>query len=64
MEGSLKGYGGVIMEIILGIISLFVFYAIIQTAIDRSINTKILKENYKILAEIRDILKNQDKNSQ
>lgn len=45
--------------LILIIILLFCSYCIIQTAIDKSINTKLLKENNKILTEIRDLLKEQ-----
>ncbi|ACD53799.1 hypothetical protein [Clostridium botulinum] len=37
-------------------------YVIIKLTIDRSINTKILKENLKVLIEIRELLKKQDKN--
>lgn len=47
-----------IIEILIG---LFVAYILIQTAIDKSINTKFLKENYKTLVEIRDLLKEQNK---
>lgn len=47
--------------IILILIGLIGFYIVIQTAIDRSINTEILKENNKILVEIRDLLKDQNK---
>ncbi|GAA0077666.1 hypothetical protein UT300005_20440 [Clostridium sp. CTA-5] len=50
------------MEFILIIILLLFLYLIIQFAIDRSINTKILKENLKVLREIRELLKKQDKN--
>lgn len=46
--------------LVLIIILLFCSYIIIQTAIDKFINTKLLKENTKILAEIRDLLKNQN----
>lgn len=46
--------------LVLIIILLFCSYIIIQTAIDKSINTKLLKENTKILAEIRDLLKEQN----
>jgi len=45
--------------ILLIIILLFCSYIIIQLAIDKSINTKLLKENNKILIEIRDLLKEQ-----
>lgn len=50
------------MEFILLIITVIFSYIIIQLAIDRSINTKILKENLKVLVEIRELLKKQDKN--
>lgn len=50
------------MEFILIIIIVLFSYIIIQLAIDRSTNTKILKENLKILVEIRELLKKQDKN--
>ncbi|AIY78903.1 hypothetical protein U728_986 [Clostridium botulinum 202F] len=43
------------------IIIIVLSYVIIQLAIDRSINTKILKENLKVLIEIRELLKKQDK---
>ncbi|WP_297426556.1 hypothetical protein [Clostridium sp.] len=49
------------MEFILIIILALFSYIIIQLAIDRSTNTKILKENLKVLAEIRELLKKQDK---
>lgn len=51
------------MEIIYMIMIAVFFYFVIQFAIDRSINTKILKENLEVLVEIRDLLKKQDKNS-
>lgn len=51
--------GGMDKLLILIIILLFCSYFIIQTAIDKSINTKLLKENNKILTEIRDLLKEQ-----
>ncbi|WP_199774805.1 MULTISPECIES: hypothetical protein [Clostridium] len=50
------------MEFIFMIITVLLLYVIIQLAIDRSINTKILKENLKVLVEIRELLKKQDKN--
>lgn len=50
------------MEFILIIIIVLFSYIIIQLAIDRSTNTKILKENLKVLVEIRELLKKQDKN--
>jgi hypothetical protein len=46
------------MELLFILIGLGILYVIIQAAIDYSINTKIQKENYKILVEIREILKN------
>ncbi|EHI99532.1 hypothetical protein CDLVIII_2941 [Clostridium sp. DL-VIII] len=49
------------MEFILIIIIVLFSYIIIQLAIDRSTNTKILKENLKVLVEIRELLKKQDK---
>ncbi|UZP02171.1 hypothetical protein JW813_10595 [Clostridium botulinum] len=49
------------MDFITIIIIVLLFYAIIQLAIDRSINTKILKENLKVLIEIRELLKKKDK---
>ncbi len=53
--------GGDIMGFIFIIIIVLLSYVIIQLAIDRSINTKILKENLKVLIEIRELLKKQDK---
>lgn len=50
------------MEWLLIILIVLISYVVIQVAIDRSINTKLLKENYKILVEIRDLLKAQSKN--
>ncbi|WP_252247012.1 hypothetical protein [Clostridium sp. ZBS4] len=50
------------MEFIFMIITVLLLYVIIQLAIDRSINTKILKENLKVLVETRELLKKQDKN--
>lgn len=50
------------MEFIPIIIVVLFAYFIIQLAIDRSINTKILKENLKVLVEIKELLKNEDKN--
>lgn len=52
------------MEILFGIIGIFISYAIIQTAIDHSENTKLLKENHKVLVEIRELLKKQNESSQ
>jgi len=39
-----------------------IFYVVIQVAIDRSVNTTLLKENLKVLVEIRELLKKQNKN--
>lgn len=50
------------MEFIPIILIVLFSYVIIQAAIDRSVNTKLLKENLKVLVEIRDLLKKQDKN--
>ena len=44
------------------VILIIVSYIVIQVAIDRSINTKLLKENLNVLVEIRDLLKEQNKN--
>lgn len=50
------------IEIILyAVILLGIIYSIIQTAIDKSLNTKLLKENHKVLIEIRELLKNKIK---
>lgn len=49
------------MEILIIILGLFALYILIQIAIDRSINTTLLKENNKILREIRDLLKDINK---
>jgi hypothetical protein len=46
------------MNIIIIIVELVAVYIIIQLAIDRSLNTKLLKENLKVLIEIRELLKN------
>lgn len=45
------------MQIIILIISIFILYVVIQVAIDRSITNKIMRENNKLLIEIRDLLK-------
>ncbi|WP_192875413.1 hypothetical protein [Clostridium taeniosporum] len=45
------------MEIFIIILGLLALYIVIQVAIDRSINTALLKENNKLLREIRDLLK-------
>ena len=44
------------------IANFYLTQTIIQLAIDMSINTKILKENLKVLVEIKELLKNEDKN--
>jgi Ca2+/Na+ antiporter len=51
------------MWIMIILFCLFILYLIILFAIDSSQNTKLLKENYKVLIEIRELLKNQNKNS-
>ena len=38
-------------------VNLFILYAIIKSAIDNSFMHKLQKENYKLLVEIRDLLK-------
>ncbi|AQR94876.1 hypothetical protein CLSAP_21900 [Clostridium saccharoperbutylacetonicum] len=50
------------MNILIFLIILLILasYIIIQMAIDKSINTKLLKENTKLLVEIRDLLKEQN----
>ena len=50
------------MELLLLISILLFSYVVIQLAIDRSINTKLLKENYKVLVEIRQLLKDKNEN--
>jgi len=50
------------MELIGIILIILISYIVIQVAIDRSINTKLLKENLKVLVEIRDLIKKQNKN--
>jgi hypothetical protein len=50
------------MEWIIVILLIIVSYIVIQVAIDRSINTKLLKENLNVLVEIRNLLKEQNKN--
>lgn len=45
------------------IVGLIVLYIIIQIAIDNSLTTKLLKENYKVLIEIRELLKKNNNNS-
>lgn len=50
------------MEWIIIILLIIVSYIVIQVAIDRSINTKLLKENLNVLVEIRNLLKEQNKN--
>jgi len=50
------------MEWLLIILTVLISYVVIQVAIDKSLNTKFLKENYKVLVEIKELLKNQNKN--
>jgi len=50
------------MEWMIVILLIIVSYIVIQVAIDRSINTKLLKENLNVLVEIRNLLKEQNKN--
>lgn len=50
------------MEWIGIILIILISYIVIQIAIDRSINTKLLKGNLKVLVEIRDLIKKQNKN--
>lgn len=50
------------MDILTMILIAFISYFIIQVAIDRSINAKLNKESYKVLVEIRELLKEQNKN--
>ena len=50
------------MEWLTMIPTVWISYVIIQVAIDRSVNTKLLKENHKVLVEIRELLKQQNKN--
>lgn len=45
------------MDILIIILGLGILYVIIQLAIDRSINTAMLKENNKQLNEIKELLK-------
>lgn len=45
------------MDILIIILVLGILYVIIQLAIDRSINTAMLKENNKQLKEIKELLK-------
>lgn len=54
--------GGNIMEWLTIIPMVLIFYVVIQVAIDRSVNTTLLKENHKVLVEIRELLKQQNKN--
>ena len=49
------------MEWIIVILLIIVSYIVIQVSIDRSINTKLLKENLNVLVEIRNLLKEQNK---
>ena len=50
------------MEWLRIILTVLIYYVVIQVVIDKSLNTKFLKENYKILVEITELLKNQNKN--
>lgn len=50
------------MEWVLIVLSVLISYVVIQVAIDKSINTKLQKENLKILIEIKNLLKNQSRN--
>ena len=45
------------MDILIIILVLGILYVIIQLAIERSINTAMLKENNKQLKEIKELLK-------
>lgn len=45
------------MNILIVILGVGILYMIIQLAIDRSINTALLKENNKILNDIKSLLK-------
>ena len=45
------------MNIFIVILGVWILYMIIQLAIDRSINTALLKENNKILNDIKSLLK-------
>lgn len=45
------------MEILIFIIGIFILYVVIQLAIDKSVTNKIMRENNKLLIEIRDLLK-------
>ncbi|GAA0729329.1 hypothetical protein GCM10008905_29170 [Clostridium malenominatum] len=49
------------MEAILWIISLFLLYTVINEAINRSMSTALLKENLRVLIEIRELLKDRKK---
>jgi len=49
------------MEWIIVILLIIVSYIVIQVAIDKSINSKLLKENLNVLVEIRNLLKEQNK---
>lgn len=51
------------MNIFIMVLGVGILYVIIQSAIDRSINTAVLKENNKLLNEIKELLKGiSDKN--
>lgn len=45
------------MDILTMILIVFILYVVIQVAIGRSVNAKLTKENYKVLVEIRELLK-------
>lgn len=51
------------MEIFLCIILFVLLYIIITEAINRSLTTTLLKENLKVLTEIRELLKNKNLNN-
>jgi len=50
------------MEWLFIILTILISYVIIQLAIDRSLSAKLLKENLKVLIEIRELLEKQNKN--
>lgn len=49
--------------ILLAIAIVVILYIVIQIAIDKSLNTELLKENNKILLEIKELLENRNGNS-
>ena len=51
------------MEWLFIILTILISYVIIQLAIDRSLSAKLLKENLKVLIEIRELLEKQNKNN-